>query len=63
MDMLKLKEYSEIKRIALMGARYAAKLEDEGVYDKYDLAAVLKTGGGGSVDGGREEGVVLSGMA
>jgi len=42
MDMLKLKEYSEIKRIALMGARYAAKLEDEGVFERYDCSRALK---------------------
>lgn len=42
MDMLQLKEYSEIKRITLMGARYAAKLEAEGAFDKFHLEPVLK---------------------
>lgn len=41
MDMLKLKEYSEIKRIARMGAKYAARLEADGAFEKFRLDPVL----------------------
>jgi hypothetical protein len=36
-DMLQLKAYRDIKKISLLGARYAAKLEAEGAFDRFDL--------------------------
>lgn len=68
-DMLKLKEYAEIKKLALLGARFAQRRADEGAYDGYDAAHLLRTGGSGSdgsgsgsgseSDGGSGGGVVL----
>jgi hypothetical protein len=54
--MLEMKRYTQIKRLAALGARYAAKLEAEGALDRFDLAALAKQrrrqqqwgGGGGS---------------
>ena len=44
MDMLTLKRYSELRRITLLGARYAARLEAEGAFDGFNLDAVRKAG-------------------
>jgi hypothetical protein len=44
MDMLSLKRYSELKRIVLLGARYAARLEAEGAFDRFHLEPVRKAG-------------------
>ena len=41
LDMLELKRYSEIRRAALLGARYAARLEDQGAFERFDLEPVL----------------------
>jgi hypothetical protein len=46
MDMLELKRYSELKRITLLGARFAARLEAQGAFEKYDLAP-LRLGAAG----------------
>jgi hypothetical protein len=40
MDMLQLKEMGAIRRLVKLGAAYAARLEDMGVYDRFDMAAV-----------------------
>ncbi|KIZ07564.1 hypothetical protein MNEG_0379 [Monoraphidium neglectum] len=42
MDMLQLKEYSELKKIVRLGAHYAQRLEEEGAFEPYDLEPVLK---------------------
>lgn len=44
MDMLTLKRYSELKRITLLGARYAARLEAEGALEPFETEAVRKAG-------------------
>jgi len=46
MDMLELKRYSELKKIVLLGARFAARLEAEGAFDRFDLEPVRLGGQG-----------------
>jgi hypothetical protein len=46
-DMLALKEYSEIRRIARLGALFAARLEDSGAFAPYDTEPYLVGGGVG----------------
>jgi hypothetical protein len=41
-DMLTLKAYRDIRRIALAGARYAARLQGEGAFDRFDTDAVVR---------------------
>jgi hypothetical protein len=38
LDMLQLKEYSAIKRLVKLGASYGARLEDMGVFSRFDTA-------------------------
>ncbi|KAI8470674.1 MAG: hypothetical protein J3K34DRAFT_368355 [Monoraphidium minutum] len=44
MDMLTLKRYSELRRIVLLGGRYAARLEGEGAFERFHLEPVRKAG-------------------
>jgi hypothetical protein len=38
LDMLQLKEYAAIKRLVKLGASYGARLEDMGVFARFDTA-------------------------
>ena len=42
MDMLQVKQYKEIKRICMLGYRYAQKLHEDGHFEKFDLEGVRK---------------------
>jgi hypothetical protein len=42
LDMLQLRQFKEIKRIALLGYKYAQRLHDEGMFDQFDCEAVRK---------------------
>ena len=44
LDMLTLKRYTQIRRILVLGARYAARLEAEGEFDRFALDHVRHSG-------------------
>lgn len=61
MDMLEVKKYSEMKRIVLLGARFAARLEDEGMFDRFNLEPVMKRPARAALGGSDDGAVVLRG--
>lgn len=42
MDMLELKQYSQIKKLVLLGVRYAMRMESEGKLERFDLEPVRR---------------------
>lgn len=42
MDMLELKEFKQIKKIILLGYRFAQRKHEEGEFDRFDMTGMLK---------------------